>query len=131
MRALSDNEEFTTFASSMRSDEIRPIEDQYVKEQLAVGNLKPAIMQLERIKETDAKEKRRKEERELKGLIEHQARLKVEIKYSLLNNLNTTKARNKLLKVNSRIGELKMRLDLGRLFDFQEDHTLQTLENRI
>jgi hypothetical protein len=113
----------------MRSDEIRPIEDQYVKEQLAVGNLKPAIMQLERIKETDAKEKRKKEERELRGLIEHQARLKVEIKYSILNNLNTTKARNKLLKVNSRIGELKMRLDLGRLFDFQEDHTLQSLEN--
>ena len=114
----------------MRSDEIRPIEDQYVKEQLAIGNLKPAIMQLERIKETDAKEKRKKEERELRGLIEHQARLKVEIKYSILNNLNTTKARNKLLKVNSRIGELKMRLDLGRLFDFQEDHTLQTMENR-
>ena len=109
----------------MRSDEIRPIEDQYVKEQLAIGNLKPAITQIERIKETDAKEKRKKEEKELKGLIEHQARLKVEIKYSLLNNLNTTKARTRLRKANSRIGELKMRLDRGRLFDLQEDHTLQ------
>jgi len=123
--SLSGIQEFATLASSMRSDDIRPIEDQYVKEQLAIGNVKPAIMQMDRIKETDAQERRKKEERELRGLIEHQARLKVEIKYSILNNINITKARNKLLKVNSRIGELKMRLDRGRLFDFQEDHTLQ------
>ena len=113
----------------MRLAEIRPVEDQYVKEQLAIGNLRPAIMQIERIKETQAKERRKKEEKELRGLIEQQARLKVEIKYSLLNNINTTKARNKLLKVNSRVGELKIRLDRGRLFDLQVDHTLQALEN--
>ena len=109
----------------MRYDEIRPVEDQYVKEQLASGNLRPAIMQMERIRETDAKERRKKEEKELRNLIDQQARLKVEIKYALLNNITTTKARNRLLKVNARIGELKMRLDRGRLFDLQEDHTLQ------
>ncbi len=109
----------------MKYDEIRPVEDQYVKEQLAIGNLRPAIMQMERIKETEASEKRKKEERELRGLIEQQARLKVEIKYSILNNINSTKARSRLARVNSKIGELKMRLDRGRLFDLQEDHTLQ------
>ncbi len=113
----------------MRLDEIRPVEDQYVKEHLAMGNLRPAIMQMERIKETEAKERRRKEEKELRGLIEQQARLKVEIKYSILNNINTTKARNRLRKVNSRIGELKIRLDRGRLFDLQVDHTLMAQEN--
>jgi hypothetical protein len=112
----------------MRYDEIRPVEDQYVKEQLANGNLKPAIMQMERIRETVATERRKKEEKELRGLIEQQVRLKVEIKYALLNNINTTKARARLLKVNAKIGELKMRLDRGRLFDFQEDHTLQAVE---
>jgi hypothetical protein len=108
----------------MKLRKIRPVEDQYVKEQLAVGNLKPAIMQIERIKESDAREKRSKDEKELKGLIEHQARLKVEIRYSILNNINTSKARTKLLKVNSKIGDLKMRLDRGRLFDLQQDHSL-------
>jgi hypothetical protein len=108
----------------MKLYKIRPVEDQYVKEQLAVGNLKPAIMQIERIKESDAREKRSKDEKELKGLIEHQARLKVEIKYSILNNINTSKARTKLRKVNSKIGDLKMRLDRGRLFDLQQDHSL-------
>jgi hypothetical protein len=108
----------------MKPHKIRPVEDQYVKEQLAIGNLKPAIMQIERIKESDAREKRSKDEKELKGLIEHQARLKVEIKYSILNNINTSKARTRLLKVNSKIGDLKMRLDRGRLFDLQQDHAL-------
>ena len=112
----------------MKYDDIRPVEDQYVKEQLAAGNLKPAIMQIERIRETAATERRKKEEKELRGLIEQQNRLKVEIKYSLLNNINTTKARTRLLKVNTKIGELKMRLDRGRLFDLQEDHTLQAVE---
>ncbi len=110
----------------MKLDDIRPVEDQYVKEQLAAGNLKPAIMQMERIRETAAIEKRKKEEKELRGLIEQQSRLKVEIKYALLNCINTTKARQKLLKVNSKVGELKMRLDPGKLFDLQEDHTLQS-----
>ncbi len=112
----------------MRLDDIRPVEDQYVKEQLAAGNLKPAIMQMERIRETTATERRKKDEKELRALIDQQARLKVEIKYALLNNINTTKARAKLLKVNTKVGELKMRLDRGRLFDFQEDHTLQAAE---
>ena len=112
----------------MRPDDIRPVEDEYVKQQLAAGNLKPAIMQMERIRETVATERRKKDEKELRGLIDQQARLKVEIKYALLNNINTTKARTRLLKVNAKIGELKMRLDRGRLFDFQEDHTLQAAE---
>ncbi len=112
----------------MRPDEIRPVEDQYVHEQLAMGNLKPAIMQMERIKETQAKERRKKEEKELRTLIDQQARLKVEIKYSILNNINTTKARSRLLRVNAKIGELKTKLDRGRLFDLQEDHTLLSRE---
>jgi len=113
----------------MKLDAIRPVEDQYVKEQLAAGNLKPAIMQLGRIRETEAVDRRKKDEKELRGLIEQQNRLKIEIKYSLLNNISITKARTRLLKVNAKIGELKMRLDRGRLFDFQEDHTLQARES--
>ena len=111
----------------MAIDRIRPVEDQYVKEQLAMGNLRPAITQIERIRESRAQEKKNKEEKELRILIDQQARLKVEIKYSILNNFDTSKARTKLLKVNSKIGELRMRLDRGRLFDLQEDHTLQEL----
>lgn len=111
----------------MRSDTIRPVEDQYVKEQMALGNVRPAIMQMERIKEAHAKEKRARDEKELRGLIDQQARLKVEIKYAILNNIDTSKSRLRLLRANAKIGDLKMRLDPGRLFDLQEDHTLQEL----
>jgi hypothetical protein len=104
--------------------EIRPVEDQYVKEQLALGNLKPAITQSERIRESAAIEKRTKDERELRALLSEQSRLRIEIKYARLNNMDTRKARLKLLKVNTKIGDLKRQLDRGKLFDPQEDHSL-------